>query len=261
MSRRRDDISRRSDDRARGNGQKDHAYDEQSRGRCCGTGRRGVGTAVIGLGVIAAGTILTLDNLGMVRGEDFFSYWPLLVILVGVSHLVRPPGSRSIGIGLVWIAAGGLLLFSNLGYLRFDVWDLWPLLLVFFGGSLILRPIRRRMSGVDDSAAIFDATAILGGVHRRISTEDFQGGDATAILGGCEIDLRDSGSAGGPAEINTFAYCGGVEIRVPQEWEVQVRGTAILGGFEDKTRSIEGEGRKVVVVRGVAIMGAVEISN
>ena len=254
-------MSRRSDDRARGNGHPDHSYDQQSCGPCCGTGRRGVGTAILGLGVVAAGIILTLDNLGMIRGEDLFSYWPLLVILVGVSHLVRPLGSRRIGTGLVWITAGGLLLLSNLGYLTFDVWDLWPLLLVIIGGSLMLRPIRRRMSGVDDSSAVFDATAILGGVHRRISAEDFQGGDATAILGGCEIDLRDSGAAGGPAEINAVAFWGGVEIRVPQDWEVRVRGTAILGGFEDKTRSIEGEGRKILVVRGIAIMGAVEISN
>ena len=29
----------------------------------------------------------------------------------------------------------------------------------------------------------------------------------------------------------------GLEIRVPDDWEVQVRGVAILGAYEDKTRT------------------------
>ena len=58
-----------------------------------------------------------------------------------------------------------------------------------------------------------------------------------------------------------FAFWGGIEIRVPEDWEVQVKGTAILGGYGDETRTIEGDGRKVLVVTGTAIMGGVEIKN
>jgi len=220
-----------------------------------------VGTAVVGFGVLAAGIILTLDNLGVIDGEDFLSYWPLLLMVVGISHLVRPPGSRRIVGGLVWIAVGATMLLSNLGFIAFDIWDLWPIFLVILGLSLIAKPFRRRQISIDDAGGVFDVTAILGGVTRRISTEDFQGGDAMAFLGGCEIDLRDSSSEGDPAEIHAIAFWGGVEIRVPQDWEVQVRGTAILGAFEDKTRTVEGDGRKVLIISGLAMMGSVEISN
>jgi hypothetical protein len=153
------------------------------------------------------------------------------------------------------------MLLSNLGFIAFDIWDLWPIVLVILGLSLIAKPFRRRQISIDDAGGVFDVTAILGGVTRRISAEDFQGGDAMAFLGGCEIDLRDSSSMGGSAEIHCIAFWGGVEIRVPQDWEVQVRGTAILGAFEDKTRTAEGDGRKVLVVSGLAMMGSVEISN
>jgi predicted membrane protein len=227
----------------------------------CRSGRRGIGTAVLGLGALSAGIILTLDNLGVIDGEEYLSYWPVLVILVGISHLVRPVGSRRVTAGLIWMAVGGILLGSNLGYITFDVWDLWPLLLVIIGGSLILKPFRRLKTTTGEGADVFEGTAILGGVHRRVASEDFKGGDAVAIMGGCEIDLRDSSSAGGPAEINTFAFWGGVEIRVPQDWEVQVKAAAILGAIEDKTRTVEGDGKKVLIVSGMAIMGAVEISN
>ncbi len=226
-----------------------------------GGGRRGFGTAILGLGVLAVGVILLLDNFGLVDGENFYDYWPVLLILVGLSHFIRPPGSRRVLTGSVWIGIGVVVLLSNLGVITFEIWDLWPVILLIIGGNLILKPFRRRGGAYDDTAAAFEATAILGGASRRLSAPDFQGGDATAIMGGCEIDLRDCGSEGGPARIDTFAFWGGIDIRVPDDWEVQVNGVAILGGYNDETRTAEGLGRKVLVISGTAIMGGVDIKN
>jgi hypothetical protein len=53
---------------------------------------------------------------------------------------------------------------------------------------------------------------------------------------------------------------GGIEIKVPDEWEVVNRGNAFLGGFEDKTRPLPGANRRLVVT-GTAIMGGVEVKN
>jgi predicted membrane protein len=226
-----------------------------------GGGRRGFGTAILGIGVLAVGAILLLDNFGVMEAENLFAYWPVLFILVGVSHFVRPEGSRRYLAGSIFIAVGLIILLSNLGMISFGIWDLWPVILVIVGLSLILKPFRRRGVSIADDAGVFEATAILGGASRRISAANFQGGEATAIMGGCEIDLRDCGSEGGPAEIDIFAFWGGIEIRVPDDWEVQVKGLAILGGYGDETRTIEGEGRKVLVITGTAIMGGVEIKN
>jgi len=226
-----------------------------------GGGRRGFGTAILGIGVLAVGAILLLDNFGFMEAENLFAYWPVLFILVGISHFVRPPGSRRYTAGSIFIFVGAVLLLSNLGYISFGIWDLWPVLLVIAGLSLILKPFRRRGANIGDDSGVFEATAILGGSNRRLSAANFQGGDATAIMGGCEIDLRDCGSEGGPAEIDTFAFWGGVEIKVPDDWEVQVKGLAILGAYSDSTRTIEGDGHKVLVITGTAIMGGVDIKN
>ncbi len=228
---------------------------------CGGRRRRGFGTAVLGIGVLAVGAILLLDNFGVVEAEDLLAYWPVLLILVGVSHFLRPEGSRRYVAGTIFIFVGSVILLSNLGLIAFGIWDLWPVILVITGLSLILKPFRRRGVTIGEDTGVFEATAILGGSNRRLSAANFQGGDATAIMGGCEIDLRDCGSEGGPAEIDTFAFWGGIEIRVPDDWEVQVKGLAILGGYADETRTIEGEGRKVLVITGTAIMGGVEIKN
>jgi predicted membrane protein len=226
-----------------------------------GGGRRGFGSAVLGIGVLAVGAILLLDNFGFVESENLFDWWPALFILVGISHFVRPKGSRRYTAASVFIFIGAVLLLSNLGYIAFGIWDLWPVILVIAGLGLILKPFRQRGVNIADDSGVFESTAILGGSTRRLSAANFQGGDATAIMGGCEIDLRDCGSEGGPAEIDTFAFWGGVEIKVPEDWEVQVKGLAILGAYGDETRTIEGDGHKVLVVTGMAIMGGVDIKN
>ena len=229
----------------------------------CGTGgrRRGLGAAVLGIGVLTVGLTLLLDNLGLIDSEQVFDFWPLLLVLVGVSHFLRPKGSRRYVAGSIFIFVGLIIQLSNLGLIAYDIFDLWPVSLVIAGLSLILKPFRRRGVSIGEDIGVFEATAILGGASRKLSAEDFRGGDAIAIMGGCEIDLRDCGSEGGPAEIDTFAFWGGIEIKVPEDWEVQVKGLAILGGYSDETRSIEGDGRKVLVITGTAIMGGVEIKN
>jgi hypothetical protein len=254
-------MSRRSDEQAR-HGGGDYRHPSDSDGGSSREFRRhGFGSAILGLGVLTLGLVMLLDNFGIVNGEDLAAYWPVFLILVGISHLVRPEGSRRVFAGVVWIAIGAVVLLSNLGYISFEIWDLWPVVLLLIGGRLIVRPFISRRLTTGENIGVFEATAILGGANRRLSAANFQGGDATALLGGCEIDLRDCGSEGGPAEINTFAFWGGIEIRVPQDWEVEVRGLALLGAYEDKTRSTPGEGRKVLIIRGTAIMAGVEINN
>jgi hypothetical protein len=51
-----------------------------------------------------------------------------------------------------------------------------------------------------------------------------------------------------------------VEILAPREWSVVLQGTPVLGGFEDKTAPPRESGPRLIV-RGVAIMGGVEIKN
>jgi predicted membrane protein len=108
---------------------------------------------------------------------------------------------------------------------------------------------------------VLSATAVLGGVKRLNNSQDFRGGDATAIMGGCEIDLR-AASITVPHEpvLEVFAMWGGIQIRVPPDWTVVSRVDPILGGFEDKTAQPKDESKRFVV-RGTVVMGGVEVKN
>ena len=222
---------------------------------------RSIGTAIFGLGILLFGALLTLDNLEIIEVGDYWQYWPVLLIGLGLSHLFTRGEGRKIAWGLFWITVGSLFLLNNMGYIGFNIWDFWPVALVFVGGNLLwnsMRPRRKKPSG--DSADSFETNAILGGVSRRITSKNFRGGQATALLGGCELDLRDAAISDSPAEIEVLSFWGGIELRVPQEWDVQVKCSAIMGGVEDKTATI-GDGSQVLIIRGTAFMAGVEIRN
>jgi predicted membrane protein len=158
------------------------------------------------------------------------------------------------------------MVLDRLDIIYFSVWDLWPLVLVILGVSLIWRPSGRRMRfqgvvSVDDSSKTINALALMGGFKRANDSQDFQGGEATAIMGGCELDLRKASIQQGEAVMNLFSVMGGIEIWVPEDWKVVLHGVPILGGFEDKTHPTNAESNKRLVVRGYAVMGSVEIKN
>jgi hypothetical protein len=92
-----------------------------------------------------------------------------------------------------------------------------------------------------------------------VASQSFRGGDVTAILGGCALDMR-SASIEGEAVLNVFAFMGGVTIKCPPDWTVVLHGSPILGGFEEKTAH-PAAATKRLVVTGYAIFGGVEVRN
>jgi hypothetical protein len=218
---------------------------------------------LMGLIIIGLGTLFTLNNLGLVEARQYLRYWPGALILVGtlkVWQARRGAAGGAFG-GLIFIVAGVWLLLETFDIVTINVFDLWPLLLVFFGASLIWRGLRggRCPVGTDGHSTI-SGLAVLGGVHRGNNSRAFRGGDLTAIMGGCEIDLRQA-AIDGEAVIDVFAMWGGIEIKVPEDWTISSRVVPILAGFEDKTRPQRGATTHRLLIRGFAIMGGIEVKN
>jgi len=113
---------------------------------------------------------------------------------------------------------------------------------------------------VTDTNSTMSAMAILGAVSRGNNSRNFRGADLLAIMGGCEIDLRQA-AINGEAVIDVFAMWGGIEVRVPEDWTVVSRVVPLMGGVDDKTRPPQGATAHRLVLRGFAIMGGIEIKN
>ena len=111
-------------------------------------GRHGLwGAFVLGVGVVALGVILILDNFDVVDASLLAPYWSLLLVVLGVSLLVQPASSRRIAWGLSWIAVGAIILLRNLGVIAVGIQVLWPVILVVIGANLLFRGTSRRHHG------------------------------------------------------------------------------------------------------------------
>lgn len=216
----------------------------------------------VGLVICSLGIIALLDNLGVIHFGNIWRLWPLILVALGMARLLRPPGCQGRFSGLILMILGVWFLLNNMGLARFSVGLFFPLLALLLGGRLIWGSTRRGAEGpIPEGASRMDAFAMLGGTEHKSNSADFRGGAATAILGGCKIDLRLASVKEAPAVIDLFVMWGGVEIFVPRDWGVSVQGTPIMGAFEDKTMPPPEGGGPRLVVKGVAIMGGVEIKN
>jgi predicted membrane protein len=233
------------------------------------TGTSAGAQVAIGLLVVAFGVLFLLDNLGIIYVRNVIFFWPLAFVASGLVALFSN-GPRSGRItGIVLIAIGAAMLLHRLGYYFISWRTFWPLVMIAMGGLILYRTmgggrvvqVRTDPYTKDDAKAdnVVDITAILGGFERRLSASDFRGGEITAIMGGCELDLREAALTA-DAVINVFAIWGGITIKVPPDWTVVLHGTPVMGGFTEKTARPPDNSKRLVVT-GYAIMGGVEVRN
>jgi predicted membrane protein len=98
------------------------------------------------------GFILVLVGAGLLAREfgliphhvRVVDFWPVFIMVMGLSGLVRARGFMSGFFSLAFIAMGGLLLAGNFGMIAFPAARLWPVLLVVLGLSFIVRGRYRR---------------------------------------------------------------------------------------------------------------------
>ncbi|HJU83493.1 MAG TPA: LiaF domain-containing protein [Holophagaceae bacterium] len=223
---------------------------------------------VLGIGVIFLGIALTLDQLNLVDMGLVMKLSPLILVAMGVVKLRQCPDRLS-GPGYWLVLAGVFLLAVNFGPGRI-VDALWPLGIVALGVFLVLRALRqhrrpsediRRTQGLGDAWA--SGTAIFGAFKRRVGSQDFQGGDVTAIFGGFELDLLNAKAGRSPMMLDLFVLFGGGEIHVPEGWDVEVHATSIFGSVEQKQYrpSTPDPDRPRLVVTGTTLFGGVEIRH
>jgi hypothetical protein len=92
-----------------------------------------------GLFLIAAGTILLLQRLGVAdMSWTMRHFWPLIIIVIGASKLFH---RGTIWSGLWLMAIGGWLQMVTLHIYDFTYRSSWPLLLIILGAGMVLRTI------------------------------------------------------------------------------------------------------------------------
>jgi predicted membrane protein len=224
---------------------------------------------LLGIMIIGIGVVFMLDNLEIIYAGNILRFWPAILVVFGASKIAQSRNMSGQIFGWIIAAAGTLMLLDVVDLIDFRIWDWWPIVLIIIGLNFLRSSRNRNRIPADnggrdvtaDSDAYIKNMAMMSGVKRIITSKDFRGGELSALMGGCEIDLRDAEMRGNEAVIDVNIIMGGIELRVPMGWTVSVEATPIMGGVEDKTYPPkEGTSRKLVLT-GTIIMGGVEIKN
>ena len=202
------------------------------------------GRLVFGTSILAVGVIFWFDRIGTIDARDYLEWWPLALIAMGLANL---PARR-------WGSAAVLILLGVFFLSPIQPWriiGMWPLLISVAGVTLMIQAFK------PPSSSGFRALAVMGANERTIGSQEFRGGEAVAVMGGCDIDLSSARLVDG-AVIDILAFWGGVDVRVPSGVRVVNHILPILGGVEDKTAPA-GENAPRLILRGAAIMGGVGV--
>ena len=222
----------------------------------------------VGLTLIIVGSGLFLDVLGLIEFRPLLgTYWPSIIM---VGALVQLASRRTFAGPVMLFGIGALLQADKLGLLEGSFWTaFWSLILVAFGLSIIWgmrkkKAIEEMFSamtrGGENAEQTIKQSAFFGGSEIRSSSQDFQGGELTAIAGGIDLDLRNA-EIRETATMSVTAIMGGIEIRVPPHWRVITNGTPILGGIDNKTADQRDSNviAPTLIINSTVVLGGLEI--
>jgi predicted membrane protein len=223
---------------------------------------------VFGVFFILAGVLALLANLQVVSLGDIGRYWPTIFCVLGLLKLLQARRLSSVmaGLGLMVLGAGWTL--QNLGVIQHAMALIVPVLLILAGIGVLTRAFRPREARFgrpagrvmqDEQDGVVNVDVTLSGTVLRSDAQDFRGGELRAVMGSIELDLRQA-SMSSTAVLRVFAVCGGIQIRIPADWQLRLNVSPVLGGVEDKTVPPPAGG-KTLQLEGEVVMGGVQVKN
>jgi predicted membrane protein len=247
----------------------------------------------VGLFIIVVGALLLLDNFGLNLPNWLFT-WSTFVfalgVIIGYKHNFRGGGwfimmligayftldealgrqydMSHIAFPIMLVAVGLFIIFKPKSeFKRNNKWkrrgDRWkqrfeqPDITQSYQQEEMLEPNGEKRNTND----YVDSVNVFGGSNQTVYSKNFKGGEITAIFGGCDVNLTHADFTG-EVVIDITAICGGAKIVLPAGWKVKHEVTAIFGGLDDKRSILPNvDTDKLLIVRGIALFGGVDIRN
>ncbi len=219
------------------------------------------GLIFIGIGIGLIGNIFRLWDYTVF----FKGWWTLFIIVPAIVSMVQS-GVR-MGNAIV-LGIGVLLLLEQQRVIPDGL--LWkaaaPAVLIIIGLAILSKAIFNKpgqgsvFSGkptvnTEDNPSYF---ALFSGNTVKNNSVNFQGGSATALFGGNEIDLSDVVLAGDVVFTVTSIF-GGSEIKAPKNARIEMNGFPIFGGNENTAVSSPNPETHKIAFQCTSIFGGTEV--
>lgn len=213
------------------------------------------GRILWGLVLLALGGVLLAGQLGVLdAGAVVAGWWPVVVIAAGLLRLAGRP--RDVTGATIVVVIGLILLGWRQDLVNLSI--VLPIALIAAGLWILFRRGGRRPASLEDRS--LDVTAAFGGREVRVASRRFEGGRIVATFGGAEVDLRDAVLPEEGATLTVVAVLGGVELKLPAGWDVQVTGPVVLGGIEERVDPAPA-GAPVLRIDATVVLGGIEVAT
>ena len=224
---------------------------------------------LIGVILVLVGLFLVMRNTGVF--PEFIDHivfsWPMLLVAIG---LVMTLGASEKTSGVIVMAVGGFFLIPMIFRETFHAYNLfWPSIFIIIGITFIVSKRSNWNRANLNSKGIIgddfiDYVNVFSGGERQIVSENFRGGKISAVFGGMELDLTKAKLAPGRNELEIACVFGGATFIVPDDWNISIEVTPVLGGFNDSRKLIPGrvvDPTRQLVIKGAVVFGGGEIKS
>jgi predicted membrane protein len=222
---------------------------------------------IIGVVLVLAGLFLVMRNTGVFPEfiDNVIFSWPMLLVVIG---LVMTLGAAEKTSGVIVMAVGGFFLIPMIFRETFHAYNMfWPSIFIIVG-VIFIATKRKGWNSVASTATVgddfIDYVNVFSGGERQIVSENFRGGRISAVFGGMELDLTKAKLATGRNELEIACVFGGATLIVPDDWNISIEVTPVLGGFSDSRKLIPGrtvDSTKQLVIKGAVVFGGGEIKS
>jgi predicted membrane protein len=232
----------------------------------------------LGIALVVLGALFIADNFNLLPYDlvDAIFRWQFILIIVGIIIIST---SKDNFLGLILIGIG--VLFFLRDYFDYSISDLirdyWPVGLIVLGLYILSKHGSHGKKesledgGKDSSkneqnlqSEIIDSFEIFSGNKIKIQSDNFKGGKITSIFAGPEYDFYNCKMAEGTNILEIAAIFGGIELVIPNNWNVIINVTSIFGGIDDKRKFItklDSEVKGTLIIKGFVLFGGGEIKN
>lgn len=217
-----------------------------------------------GLLCLSLGGIWLADTMGALPWQmsDYIFSWRFLLVVIGVFALVK--NSRSV-FGIL-VLASGLISTTTYFWVLPEGWEdfLPPVALMVVGLVLLLRPNRGKTPKLDTSDEnVLNRATVFGSYNNKVTSVLFKGGYLTSVFGSNVVDFTKAHLGKDEVVMQCTSVFGSTVLIVPQNWEVKLETSNVLGSTEDKRyitdRVIEKEG--TLIVSGLSLFGSLEVKD
>lgn len=204
----------------------------------------------------------SLDILDFSISRIIFS-WPFFFLVIGVFIILNTNkkllGGILSGLGAIFLIPK---IFPSVDYNGTIV---LAIIFIALGLYIILNRREKEKIAFDQERKNYiDDVAIFGGGNKVITSDNFKGGNITAVFGGSEINLKGCKLAEGTNVIDVLCVFGGTTLIVPQDWNIVLNITPIFGGFSNKLikdPNAIADQNKTLIIKGLVVFGGGEIKS